>query len=219
MQDSTPFLWIDPNAPPGVTPEQLIVFFREAADKDIESSKVAGYDIFDNVIFAEVSAGGHGAKSTVVHECERRKPDGTTIKHPVYYRRYQTILEQFKSGQTDIGVGTPLNLLPGMDAAKMATLKAAGVHFIETLATVADSMQVSAMMGFLELRANARKFIDLREKNAPMVKMEAVEKELRAKNENLQRQLDELITRLGNPDVPAKRGPGRPPKEREQEAA
>jgi len=216
--DSVPFLWTDPSAPPGVTPDQLIVMFREVADKDKVSSDVAGYDIFDNVLFAEVSAGGHGAKSTVVHECERKKPDGTVIKHPVYYRRYQTIIEQFKSGQTDIGVGTPLSLLPGMDAAKMATLKAAGVHFVETLAQVADSMQVTAMMGFGELRNNARKFIDLREKNAPMVKMEGIEKELRAQNENLQRQLNELIARFGGAPEPEKRGPGRPRKQ-EQEAA
>ncbi len=218
MDNAVPFLWTDPAAPPGVVPDQLIVFFKEAAQKDDASSRAAGYDIFDNVLMAEISAGGHGAKSTVVHECERKKPDGTIIKHPVYYRRYQTIIEQFKSGQTDNGVGTPLNLLPGMDAAKMATLKAAGVHFVETLATVADSMQITGMMGFLELRNNARKFIDLREKNAPMVKMEAVEKELRAENERLQRQMDELIARLGGAETPPKRGPGRPPK-LEQEAA
>ena len=77
-------------------------------------------------------------------------------------------------------------------------------------------MQITNMMGFGELRGNAKKFIDLREKNAPMVKMEAVEKELRAQNENLQRQLDELIARFGEPE---KRGPGRPPKDQEQEAA
>jgi hypothetical protein len=73
------------------------------------------------------------------------------------------------------------------------------------------------MMGFGELRGNARKFIDLREKNAPMVKMEAVEKELRAENERLQRQMDELVARFGGTEQP-KRGPGRPRKE-EQEAA
>lgn len=210
--ESVPFLWTDPAAPPGTVPDQLIVMFREAAVKDGESSRVAGYDIFDNVLMAEISAGGHGAKSTVVHECERKRADGTIVKHPVYYKRYQTIIEQFKSGQTDIGVGTPLTMLPGMDAGKQATLKAAGVHFIETLATVADSMQVSQMMGFGELRGNARKFIDLREKNAPMVKMEAVEKELRADNERLRRQMDELIARLGEPEEPARRGPGRPRK-------
>ena len=211
MNDSIPFLWTDPNPHPGMQPDQLIIFFREAAQKDDASSRAAGYDIFDNVLMAEISAGGHGAKSTVVHECERKRPDGTIIKHPIYYKRYQTIIEQFKSGQTDNGVGTPLNLLPGMDAAKMATLKAAGVHFIETLATVPDSMQVANMMGFLELRGNAKKFIDLREKNAPMVKMEAVEKELRSENERLQRQMDELLARFGGGDEP-KRGPGRPRK-------
>ncbi len=211
--DSVPFLWTDPNAPPGIVPDQLIIFFREAAAKDEESSKVAGYDIFDNVLFAEISAGGHGSKSTVVHECERKKPDGVIIKHPVYYRKYQAIIEQFKSGQTDIGVGTPLTMLPGMDAAKMATLKAAGVHFIETLATVADSMQISNMMGFQEMRGNARKFIDLREKNAPMVKMEETEKRLMADNERLQRQIDDLIARFGGGETEQKRGPGRPPKE------
>ncbi len=215
--ESVPFLWTDPTPPPpGMAPDQLIVMFREAAQKDEESSKVAGYDIFDNVLFAEISAGGHGSKSTVVHECERRRADGSISKHPLYYRRYQTIIEQFKSGQTDVGVGTPLTMLPGMDAGKMATLKAAGVHFIETLATVADSMQVSQMMGFQELRGSARKFIDLREKNAPMVKMDALEKDLRAENENLKRQLQELIDRLGEPE---RRGPGRPRKVPEQEAA
>ena len=61
MTDSVPFLWTDPNAPPGIVPDQLIVMFKEAAQKDDDSSRAAGYDIFDNVLMAEISAGGHGA--------------------------------------------------------------------------------------------------------------------------------------------------------------
>lgn len=211
-----PFLWTDPNPFPGMRPDQLIVIFREAAEKNLKETVEKGYDVFDNVTIAEVSAGGHGAKSTVVHEIERRLPDGTIVKHPLYSRKYANIFQQFKEGRTDEGTGTPLSLLPKMDSARIATLKAQGIHFVETLATAGDSSALGEMMGFREMRTNAQKFLELREKNAPMVKAEEMEKRLTAENENLRRQLDELIARFN--EMP-KRGPGRPRKDEQEEAA
>ena len=207
-----PFLWVDPNPFPGMRPDQLIVIFRESAQKNLKESLEKGYDVFDNVVIAEVSAGGHSAKSTVMQEMERRLPDGTMIKHPINSRKYAAIFQQFKEGRTEDGVGTPLNLLPKMDPARIATLKAQGIHFVETLATAADSSALGEMMGFREMRANAQKFLDLREKNAPMVKAEEMEKRLTAENENLKRQLQELSDRFN--EAP-RRGPGRPRKEEE----
>jgi len=208
-----PFLWVDPNPFPGMRPDQLIVIFRESAQKNLKESAEKGYDVFDNVIIAEVSAGGHGSKSTVMQEIERRLPDGTVVKHPVYSRKYAAIFQQFKEGRTEDGVGTPLNLLPKMDPARIATLKAQGIHFVETLATAADSSALGEMMGFREMRANAQKFLDLREKNAPMVKAEEMIKSRDDEISNLRRQLTELADRF-TAEAP-RRGPGRPRKEEE----
>ncbi len=213
-----PFLWTDPNPFPGQRPDQLIVIFRETAEKNTKETAEKGYDVFDNVLVAEVSAGGHGAKSSVVHEIERKSPDGTVKQHPVYSRKYAQIIQQFKEGRTDEGMGTPLHLLPKMDPARIATLKAQGIHFVETLATAGDSSALGEMMGFREMRTNAQKFIELREKNAPMVKAEEIEKRLTAENENLRRQLEELAARFTASETP-KRGPGRPRKEEQEEAA
>ena len=72
------------------------------------------------------------------------------------------------------------------------------------------------LMGFWELRDRARKHIALREKNAPMVKMEAIEAKYQSENAELRRQLEELKALVS--DQPVKRGPGRPPKIQEEAA-
>ncbi len=197
-------MWRDPNAPPGSAP--LVVFFREQAQKNAKLSE-DGIDYFDNVLVAEVQPGVQ-AKSTVCLEIERTSPDGTVKRNEYNYRKYKVLVDDYKNGSKGIGAGTPLSFLPGMDAGRAASLKAQGVHWIEALADMPES-SAGELMGFHGLKLEAKKFLDLREKNAPMVKMEAIEKELRADNERLQRQLADLIERLGEP---VRKKPGPKPK-------
>jgi hypothetical protein len=201
-------MWHDPQAPQGSAP--LVVFFKEQAQRNDVVSTREGYDCFDNVLIAEVQPGAQ-AKSSVCIEIERKLPDGTVMVNKYNYNKYKVVVDDFKNGSQGLGVGTPLHFLPGMDAGRIASLKAQGVHWIESLAEMPES-SAGELMGFYKLKQEARKFIDLREKNAPLVKMEETEKRLTAENERLQRQINELIARFG--DEP-KRGPGRPKKEAE----
>lgn len=212
--DPIPFLWTDPNTIPGQVPSQLIVTFKEVAQKNEEETRKQGFDVFDNVLIAEVTAGGQQAKSTVIHEIERKLPSGEVKPNVFYSRKYASVLDQYKTGRKDIGTGTPLHFLEGMDAGRIATLKAQGVHFIETLAAVAESSSTADVMGFREMVAKAKRFLELREKNAPMVKMDSELKERDAKIANLERQLSDLIQRFGEPEAEKPRR-GRPPKVQE----
>ncbi len=209
--EPVPLMWTQPGAPPGTPP--LVIFMREQPQRNAEVSAKEGYDCFDNVLIAEIQAGAQ-AKSTTCLEIERKLPDGTVKVNEFNSRKYESVVKDYKTGSAGVGVGTPLHFLPKMDSGRIASLKAQGIHWIEGLATMADS-SAGELMGFRELKAEAVKFLELREKNAPYVKMEGIEKELRADNERLQRQLDDLIARLGPPPAETKRGPGRPRKEQE----
>ncbi len=206
--EPVPLLWRDPQADPRSAP--LVVFFKEQAQRNKDVSEKEGYDCFDNVLIAEVQSGAQ-AKSSVCIEIERKHPNGTTVINQYNYRKYKQVVDDWKSGSAGLGVGTPLTFLPGMDAGRIASLKAQGVHWIESLADMPDS-SAGEMMGFHKLKQEAGKFLELREKNAPMVKMDAELKQRDDTIANLQRQLDDLIARFG--EAPEqRRGPGRPRKE------
>ncbi len=211
--EQVPLMWRDPAAPPNSPP--LVVFPKEQAQRNGKVSDERGFDCYDNVLVLEVQPGAQ-AKSTVCIEIERKLPDGTTQVNQYNYRKYKTVVDDYKNGSEGIGSGTPLHFLPGMDPARIASLKAQGVHWIESLENMPDSS--NDMMGFHTLKAEAQKFIALREKAAPLLKMEADLKERDTKIERLERQLQDLIDRLGQPEETNKRGPGRP-KKLEQEAA
>ena len=210
--EPVPLMWRDPAAPPNSPP--LGVFVREQSQRNAKVSDESGFDCFDNLLVLEVQPGVQ-AKSTVCIEIERKLPDGSTVVNQYNYRKYKTVVDDFKNGSQGVGTGTPLHFLPGMDAARISSLKAQGVHWVESLAEMPDSSQ-GDLMGFHMLKQEAQKFIALREKAAPLLKMEAIEKDLRAENERLQRQLNDLIERLGEPEEKPRRS--RPPKA-EQEAA
>ena len=209
QNEPVPLMWRDPQADPRSAP--LVVFFKEQAQKNVAVSEKEGYDCFDNVLIAEVQPGAQ-AKSPVCIEIERKLPDGTLVVHKGNYNKYKIVVDDYKNGSEGLGVGTPLHFIPGMDAGRVASLKAQGVHWVESLAEMPES-SAGELMGFHKLKQEARKFLDLREKNAPMVKMESELKERDAKIDNLERQLSELIARFGEPEQ--RRGPGRPRKEQE----
>lgn len=214
--EPVPLMWREPNAPPNTPP--LVVFFKEQAQRNEAASKEAGYDCFDNVLIAEIQAGAQAKSSTCI-EIERKLPDGTMKRNEWNYRKYKLVVDDFKTGSAGAGVGTPLHFLPGMDVGRAAALKSQGIHWIESVATMPQS-SAGEIMGFHTLKAEAVKFLELREKNAPLVQMKEVETELRADNARLQRQLDDLVARLGDgqPETQRKK-PGPKPRVQEQEAA
>lgn len=207
------FRWRNPNEPPG-TPA-LMVRFREQAEKNEQWSLDLGYDAFDNVLVALVCPPG-GAKSEAACEIERRLPDGTVKVHPVNARKYAEVVKAYKENHGEGAAGTPLKEL-GIDPGQIATLRAKGIHSIEMMAEVSDNSGDN-IMGFRGLKDKAVKFLELREKEAPTKRLEMELAQRDQQLASLQRQLEDLQAAVQR-ELPERRGPGRPPKVREAEAA
>lgn len=204
------FRYREPNAPanqPGMS-----VRFREHEEKNEAASAASGYDTYDNVLVAYVAPVGQ-PKSEASCEIERRLPDGSVKPHPIHSRKYAELVKLYKEGAGEGAIGTPLKLL-NLTPGTIASLRARGVHSVEMLADLSDSAG-GEMMGFRGDREKAQQFLALREKNAPLVAVDALKEEHAKEIASLQRQIAELNERFGEPEP---RKPGRPRKDLEAAA-
>lgn len=206
------FRWRDPAWPQNLP--SLVVIFREEAHLNDEWTTGNGYKTYDNVLMALVSPPGQ-VKSTAACEIERRLPDGTLKPHPINSRKYADAVKLYKEGKGGGAAGTPLKEL-GLEPGLIATMRARGIHSIEMLAEMSDGAG-DELMGFRTFREKAQKFMALREKEAPTKRLEMELKQRDDMIASLQRQLNDLTAAVDAHEI--KRGPGRPPKVREQEAA
>ncbi len=213
MSYDTPQLyrWKDPNLPPNAP--ALQVYFLQEPQVNDGVTRDTGIQTYDSVLVAYVSP--INSRSNVAHEIERTLPDGTVHTIQRNAMRFGEQIKLFKAGLGAETQGTPLRDLLGMTPATIMNMKARGIHTIEMLQDMPDDAGHD-LMGFWELRDRARKHIALREKNAPMVKMEAIEAKYQSENAELKRQLEELKALIN--DAPVKRGPGRPPKIQDEAA-
>lgn len=119
--------------------------------------------------------------------------------------RFANAWEAYQRGET-VREGTPLDHMAGkLDPRTMAVLNAHNVFSIEALAGLSDAACQRIGMGASKLRAEAD--IWLRVNVQPKAaKAEAVA----AENEELKARLAALEARLGAPEEPQRRGPGRP---------
>lgn len=201
--ENVPFRYKDPNMDP--RHPGLSVRFREHAEKNDKAS-ADGVDVFDNVLVAYVAPIGM-PKSEASCEIERKLPDGTILEHKVHSKKYADLVKMYKEGNDGGHIGTPLALL-NMSPGTIASLKARGIHTVEMLADMTDTGG-GELMGFRTDRETAQKFLALREKNAPLVAVKALEEQHAKEIASLHRQLAEMNERFGS-DEPRK--PGRPRK-------
>ncbi len=204
------YRWRDPSLPPQAP--SLQVYFVQEPQVNAQATRDTGIQTYDSVLIAYVSP--ISGKSNVAHEIERTLPDGTVVVNHAKAAKYGEQVKLFKAGLGAETQGTPLKDLVGMTPATIMNLRARGIHTIEMLADMPDGAGHD-MMGFWELRDRAKGHIAKREKEAPMVKLEAMEAAYKAENDSLKRQLDELRALVSEPE---RRGPGRPRKA-EAEAA
>ncbi len=207
-ENPTVFRWKDPTLPPQAPALQM--YFLEEPKVNVEATAETGIQTYDNVLVAYVSPMGN-SKSNVAHEIERTLPDGSVVKNQFASAKYAEQIKHYKAGTSSETLGTPLKDLIGMTPATQMNLRARGIHTIEMLTDMPDSAGAD-LMGFWDLRERAKKHIEMREKQAPTVRLES---ELAARDAtiaNLQKQVDDLIASVGDTK---KRGPGRPPKEQE----
>lgn len=210
MSFDTPqmYRWKDPSLPPQAPALQL--YFLQDPQVNPAATAASGVQTYDNVLVAYIGPMGN-SKSNVAHEIERTLPDGTVKVNQFYAMKYAEQVKHYKAGTGAESTGTPLRDLIGMTAATQMNLKARGIHTLEMLADMQDSAG-GDMMGFWDLRDRARKHIEMREKNAPMLRIEAIEEAHRKEVDSLTRQLDELRALIGDrapvaePETPRRGG-------------
>lgn len=182
------YRWRDPSWPPPVP--SLSVHFIENPEVNQEETAKTGIQTYDNVLIAVVAPIGM-PKSDAHFEIQRTKPNGeVVVNHPVAMK-YAEQFKHYKEGHSSEATGTPLRDLIGMTPATIMNLKARGIHNVEMLAEMPDGAG-HEIMGFWGFRDGAKKHLELREKNAPMVKLEAIEAKHREEVDGLKKQLDDL---------------------------
>jgi len=203
------YRWKDPNLGPNAP--ALYLYFLQESHVNVAETEKAGVQTYDNVLVGYIAPTPQ-SKSNAAHEIRRTLPDGTVKNHPIYSMKYAEQLKHYDANVSAESLGTPLRDLIGMTPATIMNLKARGVATVETLAEMPDSMGTE-LMGFWELRDRAKKHLELREKEAPMVRMAAIEERHKNEVDALHRQIEDLSARV---EAKAeKRGPGRPPKVQE----
>jgi hypothetical protein len=203
------YRWRDPRWPREIP--SLQVHFTNDSQVNEQVTRETGIQTYDNVLVAHIYPMGM-PKSDATHEVKRTLPDNTVKIHPQNAARFGEQLKLYEAGTEAEKMGTPLRDLVGMTPATILNLKARGIHTIEDLSEMGDTAG-NDLMGFWDLRDRAKKHIEHREKQAPMLKLEMIEEKHAQEVASLRRQLEDLKALI--PDQPEKRGPGRPRKDAE----
>jgi hypothetical protein len=105
--------------------------------------------------------------------------------------RFQERYNKWKAGQAEAVTGTPLNALPGMNAAKVEEYKFFKIVTIEQLADANDNLG-GKFMSFQQDKQRAKAFMEVAANNAPIEKMNA---ELAKRDAELE-ELRSMVTAL-----------------------
>lgn len=193
-------IWSDMDS--GPTPNKgLIVQFKRESKRNVARSNEIGYPVDDPI--DRVYVWQAGEKDNVifdVNELHKRM-------WPQEWAAYQNGIEQ-------IADGTPLDaLFPGSPEV-VSTLKANNIHTVQQLANLPDSSAAFKFAG--DFRKKAKQFLDGLENNR-FPALEQRNAELEAQVRSLMEQMQQVMSNAASTsdDEPARRGPGRPPKQQE----
>lgn len=179
----------------------LFVRFNKIPKEDSQKSAVEGRPVFTEVDYITIAVPGD--KTSEV--CRPATPDDKA--------RFRTAWERYVAGQGEVMVGTPLREWPGVTRAQVEELAYFKVYTVEQLAEVSDG-NLRSMGPLLALRQRARDFLERVRSAAPVEKMRQELEERDKKIADLMARMDALTASQGE----AKRGPGRPRKEKVPEA-
>jgi hypothetical protein len=140
--------------------DKLHVRFFTLARIDVAASTEHNRPIFKDVPYVEIMMPGD--KNNIVVE-------------PVWdqhMRRFPTQWEQFKRGEEQQAVGTPLKIAPFLTPALIAELNLMKIVTIEQLANLSDN--ALTFMGAQEFKQAAKRYLDLTGGNEALLKRIAV---------------------------------------------
>lgn len=190
-----------------------------AVSADPGASKKAGRPIFNKVLRGEVLAPSQ-QKSSPVFDLIRiyDTPEGPFEKRcEPYYTQYEPQIKQFlTTNEGDNVAGTPIEQWPIIDAAFAASLKAMKVFTVEQLRDASDTTKQRIGMGASEWQAKAKNWLAAAADGAVVGRLTSELAQRDAQIADLQRQMQELVARFDAQGE--RRGPGRPPKQRDEAA-
>lgn len=176
---------------------KLVVMFYMQPIKMEAQSIEEGRPIFKDFEYIKIIT--PGSRDTLVTEVTDQ-----------YRQRFARQYENWKSRTTAADTGTPLDELPWMTASQVMEFQYFQVKTVEQLVALPDNV-AQKFMGFHEIRARAKRYLEAAAGEAPALKMEASLKErdekIAAQDELLKQmklQLDKLAADAANkPVMPA----------------
>ena len=168
-------------------------FYRPVEDK--QASAEAGRKIFREIELVSISVAGDN-KTRV----ESRVNEQHKARWPKEY-------EAFKSGQEQATTGTPLELLPGLSAGKVAELKALKILSIEALSTIPDSAMARLGTDGRSFVTKAQDYIAMATGGAQYTQLSKENEDLKTQMAVLQSQMADLMKATKGVDLEAESSP------------
>jgi hypothetical protein len=207
--------------------EQAILFIKEFGTEYVPDQKNPGQ--LKGRDWVEYSSIG-GAQKTIVREWVEilsavapltgRGADNPAVQ--IAHMRWNAIkprYEAWKTGQEAPPDGTPLAAWNGVSRQLGEKLKMHGVRSVEEVARLTDThIQTLGIMGLRDIIEGAKRFVLAQDKSVvtnALAEKDAQIAELRTKMDDQAAQMAELIEMVKEAKTVEKRGPGRPPKVRE----
>lgn len=160
----------------------VIPVFKIHTQKNEAKTKDAGRPIYDEMEIVEVRFAGDRNKVSVfpaLSICgEMQDEDGNTRKI-TYAERWPAQYQRFKSKQTQVAEGTPVDELPFLTQAKRAELKALSIYTAEALAALDGQPLKNLGQGGRDLKNQAQAYLDRAAGTADVTKMAAQIEELK----------------------------------------
>jgi hypothetical protein len=185
----------------------LPVQFYKKAKKNKHRSEKEGRPVFENKDYIRIFFVGSR------DYLDRRATEEDKVRFARQWKAYQD------KEKTD-WEGTPLEEWSALDEATRATLKYYHVYTVEQLVSASDATLEQIGMGSRDLQKKARIWLDRALADADATRIANEKAALEAKFEALQKQNEDLLSRLSGVEASVKTQPkrrGRPPKKKKTE--
>lgn len=180
-------------------PEGEAVRLYVEPEENAAASARCGRPIFDEILYAEVTAPGQ-KESSPVFILERKYAEEVGIAEPqrtAKFDQYKNLVDAYRNGREGVDVrGTPLAAWPRMTVALVATAQAAGIYTVEALAALPDSRLTAFGPGARALVEQAKAFCEAAAGNAPGEALAAENEQLKVDMADLKQQIASLSERL-----------------------
>lgn len=183
----------------------IFVEFFTAPVEQTYLSKKEGRPIFKDMAHVRMAIPGDRNNSPVFIATDQHK------------RRFREAWRDFERNGQQNETGTPIGKLPGITKSQTKEVEHFNIRTVEQMAIVSDAAISNMGVGYQDLRARAKAYLEVSQKRSQDTEFQEVREEAdRAKKElaQMRAELDAMKTQKEEAEQP-KRGPGRPTKSEE----